>query len=113
MPTRYTLCRCPTVAEVEPCSVGPRARESPPAAGLPCAEARLLRLDRAVRPVDDDLAVSDLRRILEDPLELLVAHPFGGDASRVVGLRRGLEAAISCECGLPLISVSSAKVIFS
>src|SRR6187397_2136764 len=47
----------------------------------------------SVRLVDDDLAVRHLRRILEDPLELLVTHPLGCDTSRLVGLRRRVEEA--------------------
>src|ERR1051325_1443768 len=57
------------------------------------ASSRGLRPNGSVRLVEDDLAVGDLRRSLEDPLELLVAHPLGCDTSRLVGLRRGVEEA--------------------
>src|SRR5690242_21807571 len=57
------------------------------------ASSRGLCPNGSVGLVDDDLAVRHLRRILEDPLELLVAHPLGCDTSRLVGLRRGVEEA--------------------
>src|SRR5678815_4571996 len=41
--------------------------------------------------VDDDLSVRDLRRIRKCRLQLLVAHPGGRDASRLVGLGRSVE----------------------
>src|SRR5919108_42638 len=41
------------------------------------ASSRGLRPNGFLDVVDDDLAVRHLRRILEDPLQLLVAHPFG------------------------------------
>src|SRR6188472_1114974 len=57
------------------------------------ASSRGLRPNGSVGLVDDDLAVRHLRRTLEDPLELLVAHPLGCDTRRLVGLRRGVEEA--------------------
>src|ERR1043166_767672 len=57
------------------------------------ASSRDLRPNGSVGLVDDDLAVRHLRRLLEDPLQLLVAHPLGCDTSRLVGLRRGVEEA--------------------
>src|SRR2546430_12576994 len=57
------------------------------------ASSRGLCPNGSIRLMDDDLAVRHLRRILEDPLELLVAHPLGCDTSRLVGLRRGVEEA--------------------
>src|SRR5919108_2156553 len=57
------------------------------------ASSRGLRPNGFLDVVDDDLAVRHLRRILEDPLQLLVAHPLGCDTSRLVGLRRGVEEA--------------------
>src|SRR4029450_4740352 len=57
------------------------------------ASSRGLPPNGSVGLVDDDLAVRHLRPSLEDPLELLVAHPLGCDTSRLVGLRRGVEEA--------------------
>src|SRR2546430_16942860 len=41
----------------------------------------------------DHLAEGDLRRIRKRALQLLVAHPTGREASRLVGLRRRIEEA--------------------
>src|SRR5579864_1473592 len=68
-------------------------QKGPADAGPSLRRAGLLRPNRSVGLVDDDLSVRHLRRILEDPLELLVAHPLGCDTSRLVGLGRGVEQA--------------------
>src|SRR5689334_15915739 len=57
------------------------------------ASSRGLCPDGSVGLVDDDLAARHLRRILEDALQLLVAHPLGGDTRRLGGLRRTVEEA--------------------
>jgi hypothetical protein len=54
------------------------------------ASSRGLRPNGSVGLVDDDLAVRHLRRILKDPLELLVAHPLGCDTSEGVMSSIGL-----------------------
>src|SRR5438477_638953 len=41
----------------------------------------------------DHLAEGDLRRIRKRALQLLVAHPTGREASRLVGMRRRIEEA--------------------
>src|SRR5690348_13402359 len=53
--------------------------------------ARLLRADDSVRLVHDHLSAGDLRRIRKGCLQLLVAHPGGCDATRLVALGRSLE----------------------
>ena len=55
--------------------------------------ARLLGLDELARLVHDDLAAGDLRRVRERRLQLLLAHPVGYEAGRLVGVRRGVEEA--------------------
>src|SRR6476646_776723 len=70
-----------------------RGMRRPARRGPSLPTSRGLRPDGSVGLVEDDLAVRDLRRILEDRLELLVAHPLGCDTSRLVGLRRGVEEA--------------------
>ena len=52
---------------------GPRARAFSP------RQLRLLDRDELARLAHEDLAVRDLRRIRERSLELLLAHPVGGD----------------------------------
>ena len=52
-----------------------------------------LGLDELGHLVHDDLAAGDLRRAREGRLELLVAHPGGRDARRLVGLLGGVEEA--------------------
>src|SRR5207253_8790697 len=69
-----------------------RGTKGPPMRTLP-ASSRGLRPNGSVCLVDDDLAVRHLRRILEDPLELLVAHPLGCDTSRLLGLGPRVEVA--------------------
>src|SRR5436190_8165488 len=41
----------------------------------------------------DNLAEGELRRIRKRALQLLVAHPSGCEASRLVGMRRRIEEA--------------------
>jgi hypothetical protein len=50
-----------------------------------------LRPNRSVGPFHDDLAASDLRRVGNQALQLLLAQPVGHDAARLLGLRRGIE----------------------
>lgn len=50
-----------------------------------------LRPNRSVGPFHDDLAASDLRRVRNETLQLLLAQPVGYDAARLLGLRRGIE----------------------
>src|SRR5207247_5108897 len=72
---------------------GPQPR-GPSRLTLDGLEARLLRLlcpDESVLLVHDHLSVSDLGRIRKCRLQLLLAHPGGCDATRLVGLRRSLE----------------------
>src|SRR6188472_2540917 len=54
---------------------------------------RRLGLDELARLVDDDVAARELGRVRKRLLELLLAQPAGGDAGRLVGLRRGVEEA--------------------
>src|SRR6185312_6732665 len=62
-------------------------------ADLPLHRTGGLRPNGSVGLVNNDLAVRHLRRIREDPLELLVAHPLGCDTSRLVRLSRIVEEA--------------------
>src|SRR5207342_3680259 len=71
----------------------PRCMRRPARRGPSLRPSRGLRPDGSVGLVDDYLALRHLRRSLEDPLELLVAHPLGCDTSRLVGLSRGVEEA--------------------
>jgi hypothetical protein len=50
-----------------------------------------LRANRSVGPFHDDLAASDLRRVRNQALQLLLAQPVGYDAARLLGLRRSIE----------------------
>jgi hypothetical protein len=61
-------------------------REGPRFAGPHCVEPVALCPDETVL-VDDDLSVRDRRRIRKCRLQLLLAHPVGCDAGRLVGLR--------------------------
>jgi len=63
-----------------------RRRKGPAVAGPLCAERVALCPDETVL-VDDDFSVRDLGRIRKCGLQLLLAHPGGCDAGRLVGLR--------------------------
>jgi hypothetical protein len=47
--------------------------------------------------VHDDFSAGDLRRVRECLLKVLLAHPVGRDAGRLVGLSLGVEEADRAE----------------
>src|SRR5581483_9883093 len=57
------------------------------------ASGRLLGLYELAGLLHDDLSVGDLRRIREGGLELLLAHPVGRDAGRLLRVCRGVKEA--------------------
>src|SRR4029450_2919770 len=72
---------------------GRSKEKGPPIAGLLLqrTSSRVLNPDESVRFLHDHFAARDLGRIGKCRLQLLLAHPGGCDAVRLVGLHRRVE----------------------